>query len=182
MVQAALHASSERTVACAFPDEGGARLVAGAALTHNRRRRRAELSPLGWTAGGPSAVALRGETADHRGLRRRMSRGGERRGKGAVRAKPDTREWLEESESEVNPTNGPARYAIPADKLDEFAVGHGRVAQIPRRRPRRDVAAGPGTRHGGRASPTGPSPATDGTLWLCFLCAHPPCRGARPSP
>lgn len=29
--------------------------------------------------------------------------------------------------------------------------------------------------------PAGPAPATDDTLRLYFLCAHPPCRRARPS-
>jgi predicted RNA polymerase sigma factor len=48
----------------------------------------------------------------------------------------------------------------------------GRLAQVPRCRPRRNIPAGKGTRRGGQASGRSDA-ATDDTLWLYFLCAHP---------
>ena len=66
-----------------------------------------------------------------------------------------------------------ARVAGRSAARSEGLAGHGRVAQVPRRRPRRRLAAG-AAKSPSRASPRpARREAADDTLQLYFLCAHP---------
>ena len=62
--------------------------------------------------------------------------------------------------------------AGPAARRPEGLADHGRLAQVPRRPPRRGLASRPGAAGRGRAAAR-PDRAADDTLQLFFLCAHP---------